>query len=111
MNSIIYCSHHAKERLRERCGVNKKSALRCAELAVSRGQHYTETKGSVRRWLEDQIQGNHEIYIHGDKAYVFTDRMILVTVLQLPSEIARCNNNNRRKIRSLQTASVQSIYF
>lgn len=97
MDNIVYCSHHAKGRLRERCGVNKKSALRCAELAVSRGQHYAETKGSVRRWLEDQIRDNGEIFVYGDKAYVFTESMILVTVLQLPPEIARCNNNNRKK--------------
>ena len=98
MGNIVYCSQHAKERLKERCGVNKKSTLRCAELAVSRGQHYTETKGSVRKWLEAQIiDEEKQIYVHGDKAYVFTNSMILVTELQLPPEIVRCNNNNRRK--------------
>ena len=99
MENIVCCSQHGKERVRERCGINKKSALRCAENAVSRGQHYMETKGSVRRWLDDQIRNTgHQIYVYGDKAFIFTsETLMLVTVLQMPAEIARCNNKNRRK--------------
>lgn len=99
MGNTVYCSIHGKDRIRERCGVNKKSTLRCAELAVSRGQHYTETKGSVRKWLEEQIHGgDREIYVHGDKAYIFaTDSMVLVTVLQMPSDITRVFNRNNKK--------------
>lgn len=98
MEKVVYCTQHAKDRLRKRCGISKKSTLRLAELAVSRGQHYTETKGSVRKWLDANIkQEDTQIYIYGDKAYVFTYSMLLVTVLQLPPEITRCYNNSRRK--------------
>lgn len=99
MENIVYCSLHGKNRVRERCGVSKKSTLRCAELAVARGQHYTETKGSVRKWLDEQIHGiDREIYIHGDKAYIFaTDSKLLITVLQMPSEIARTYNRSNKK--------------
>lgn len=98
MDNIVYCSQHGKERLRERCGVNKKSALRCAEIAASRGRHYTETKGSVRRWLEDHIRDeDRQIFIYGDKAYIFSDNMVLVTVLQMPGELVKQSNYQRVK--------------
>ena len=98
MGNTIYCSHHGKERLRKRCGVSKKSALRCAEIAASRGRHYTETKGSVRRWLDDHIRDeDRQIYIYGDKAYIFSDSMVLVTVLQMPGDLVRQSNYQRAK--------------
>lgn len=98
MENIVYCSHHGSSRIRERCGAKKKSALRIAENAISRGQHFSETKGSVKRWLEQQLHDkSNQIYVYGDKAFVFSNNNILVTVLQIPSDIARCNNNNKRK--------------
>lgn len=98
MENIVYCSHHGSSRIRERCGAKKKSTLRIAENAISRGQHFSETKGSVKRWLEQQLHDkSNQIYVYGDKAYIFSDNNILVTVLQIPAGITRCNNNNRRK--------------
>lgn len=102
MDKKVNVSYHAAERIHERCGIGKKSAKRCTELALDRGQHYTKTKGSVRRWLEDQIKGGEkQIYAYGDKAYVFSPSgLVLITVLQMPPEIARCHNQNLKKERA-----------
>lgn len=118
MNRTVNITYHAADRIHERCGISKKSAKRCAELAATRGQHYTETKGPVRKWLEDQIrEDGRQIYVHGDKAYIFADSLVLVTVLQLPPEIVRCNIRNLKKAhasmrRGLATApETQNIFF
>lgn len=98
MDNITYCSIHGSERIRQRCGVSKKSARRCAENAVARGTHYTQTKGSLRRWLDGKIHYGRQIYVYGDKAYVFAeDSLTLITVLQMPPGIARLSNQSRKK--------------
>lgn len=106
-DNIVYVSVHATDRVKERCGISKKRSLRMAELAVERGQNYTDTKGSVRKWLDHQIKNDdRQIYVYGDKAFIFSKyNMVLITVLQIPAELVRCNNNNRRKAaRAMQYA-------
>ena len=94
---IIYVSHHGKKRIRKRCGVSKKSALRCAEKAREYGMHYDEVKGAVRRWLENSLGVNRDIFVHGDKAYIFSENNILITVLQMPPDIVRKHHKNIKK--------------
>lgn len=116
MVSAANVSYHAADRIHERCGIRKKSAKRCMELALDRGQHYTKTKGPVRRWLEDQIKdSDKQVYAYGDKAYIFSPNgLVLITVLQMPPEITRCHNHNLKKARAAArrtNASEKTIYF
>ena len=116
MEKKVNVSNHAAECIHERCGIGKKSAKRCTELALDRGQHYTKTKGPVKRWLEDQIKGGEkQIYAYGDKAYVFSPNgLVLITVLQMPPEITRCQNQNLKKARAAARrtdASEKTIFF
>lgn len=105
MNSIIYVSQHAKGRVRERCGVGKKAALRKAELAVARGKRYTETRGAVRKWAEEKLEGTENvIYFHGDDAFIFSPGMILITVLKMPAELTGKYNRAQKKC-SLRAAA------
>ena len=83
-------SNHARKRVKERCGVSKKSANRMAELALERGVLREHTKGPLRKWLDNRYTSeNGQIVAWGDKAYIFSDQKILITVLQIPSAITR----------------------
>ena len=102
MNGNIYISNHARQRIKDRCGAGKKAAAeRICNLAIERGTNAEETKGTVRRWLDQQYYDeNRVIYLYGDKAFSYTedlDDLVLVTVLQLPAEIFRTVNKNRKK--------------
>lgn len=105
MNTNIYISNHARQRIKERCGTGKKaSAERMCCLAIERGINAEETRGSLRHWLdEQQYEENRIIYIYGDKAYIYSKDdgdLVLVTVLQLPAEIARIAIKNKKKRQS-----------
>lgn len=47
----IQVSKHAEERMRERCGLNKKSVERMAQRAYENGTHHNETKGNLNKWI------------------------------------------------------------
>jgi hypothetical protein len=92
----IQVSKHAEMRMKERCGINKRSAQKIAEKAFTNGYTHSQTKGNLRKWVTSLYFNNksaNNIRLYGDKAYIFTDEM-LITVLQLPS-------NLRNDMRSL----------
>lgn len=103
MNEYIAISDHARQRIKERCGTNKKAAAeRQCLLAIERGICSTQTKGSVRKWADAKLEGQNDmqLFLYGDKAYLFgvsNMTFTLVTVLQLPTEIARTAAKNRKK--------------
>ena len=85
-------SKHAKKRVKERCGVSKKTADRVAKLARERGVERENTKGPLRRWLDAKYlnsDANSTLVVWGDKAYVFSAQNVLVTCLQIPSVITK----------------------
>lgn len=82
-------SKHASKRIKERCGVSKKKADRISRMAYTRGTDRLETKGALRRWLDDKYSEGFRIVVWGDKAYLFSGEKVLVTVLQVPSELTR----------------------
>ena len=92
MEKTTKTTKHGKQRIKERCGTPKSSADRMCRLAAERGTRRMQTKGSLRRWLDDtasKYAGEKEYIVYGDKTYIFSKEMVLITVLQLPSEIAR----------------------
>ena len=89
----VRASKHASKRIKERCGISKKSANGMCELAVARGIARTDTKGSLRRWLDVAYErhGNGNIFVYGEKAYVLTEcATTLITVLNVPNEHKKC---------------------
>ena len=90
----IRVSNHAKQRLKERCGTKKSSAKRMASLAASRGVERSNTKGPLRRWLDAKYTSeNGQVIAYGDKAYIFSDQMVLITVMQIPAPITKKMKN------------------
>jgi len=81
-------SYHAAKRIKERCGVGKRSADRVTSLAYERGVVKERTKGALRKWLDSKDRReNGKIVVWGDKAYIFSETCVLITVLQIPSSI------------------------
>ena len=79
-------SNHAKERMKERCGFNKKSCDRMASKAFKEGISHKQTKGRLNKWVTSLYFKNksaNNIRLYGDKAYIFCDS-VLVTVIQIP---------------------------
>jgi len=79
-------STHAKKRLHERMGVNKKSSERVAQNALKSGIKRQDFSGSIRRFL-DMLYFQYmdkEIIVYSNKVFVFAGD-ILVTVMDLPS--------------------------
>lgn len=84
-------SMHAAERLKERCGLNKKSMQRIAQKAFDEGIRHGQTKGRLNKWVTGLYYNNqnaNNIRIYGDKAYIFCGE-ILVTVIQIPADLTR----------------------
>ena len=79
-------SSHAKQRLRERCGFNKKTQERMAEKAFNEGITHKQTKGRLNKWVTSLFFKNsnaNNIRIYGDNAYIFCGET-LVTVIPVP---------------------------
>jgi len=94
----IIVTKHAEQRVRERCGCNKKSVKRMAQRAYDKGLRTEDTKGAVRAWLDDKQAkhaDNEAIRLYGDKAWMFANpsQPILLTILQIPTELQRKVND------------------
>jgi len=86
---MVDVSDHAARRLRERCGLNKKSIQRIADKAFNDGIRHSETRGRLNKWVTSLFFYNrsaNNIRIYGDKAYIFT-KNTLITVIQIPTDL------------------------
>ena len=84
-------SEHAKERLKERCGFNKKAIERMSQKAFEEGIPHSKTKGRLNKWVTSlyfRNQNANNIRLYGDKAYIFCGT-VLVTVIQIPSSLMK----------------------
>lgn len=103
---VIRVSNHAVDRVRERSGINKKSAQKLAERAYARGIKQSDVKGTLNKYIKNISDKENyrglDIRIYGDKAFVFSnsgkyvDKLIdfngnkiitLVTILQIPNNL------------------------
>lgn len=88
----VIVSRHAQERLKERCGLNKKSIQRMAEKAYTYGISRVEMNGRLHKWAtsiaRSGVSNATNVKLYGDKLFLF-DRAILVTVIQVPSNILK----------------------
>ena len=80
---------HARYRMKQRCGVGKRSAHRMAEKVYRLGVRHGETSGNLRKWVDAQYFYNrsaNQIRLYGDKAYIFHNEK-LITVIQIPHNL------------------------
>ncbi len=84
-------SKHAEDRLKERCGFNRKTYERMAQKAYDDGITHAQTKGRLNKWITSLYFRNknaNNIRLYGDKAYIFCDE-VLVTVIQIPVDLMK----------------------
>lgn len=84
-------SNHAKVRLKERNGFNKKSYERMARKAFVDGVTHSQTKGNLNKWLTSlyfKEEKANNIRLYGDKAYIFCGDT-LVTIIQIPNNLMK----------------------
>lgn len=87
----MHVSSHAKHRLKERCGFNKKSQERIAKKAFHEGITHKQTKGRLNKWITSLFFRNcnaNNIRIYGDNAYIFCGET-LVTVIPVPNSLKK----------------------
>lgn len=88
---MVQVSNHAEKRLKERCGLNKKSIQRMADKAFDEGIRHSDTKGNLKKWVDSLYfysKSANNIRLYGDKAYIFAGHM-LVTIVQIPQNLFR----------------------
>lgn len=84
---MVGVTTHAKRRLKERCGVNKQSAIRMAERAFNKGISFDNASTAIKQYISsvylchDKMCNNIRIY--GDMVYIF-DNQTLITVYPIP---------------------------
>ena len=88
---MVTVSKHAKKRLKERCGLNKRSIQRMADKAFIDGVRHSDTRGRLNKWITSLYFYNKtadNIRLYGDKVYIFTGNT-LVTVIQIPPKLLK----------------------
>lgn len=84
-------SNHARQRMKERCGFNRKAQDRMAEKAFYEGITHKQTKGRLHKWVTSLFFKNcnaNNIMLYGDNAYIFCGET-LVTVIPIPSNLKK----------------------
>lgn len=82
---------HAKKRIHQRMGINRKSAEKISKRALREGFEVREFKGSFRRYLDSKFlqQKNVKIKIYLENVFLFSLDGWLVTVFPVPSKYKR----------------------
>lgn len=84
-------SNHAKQRMKERCGFNKKAQGRMAQKAFDEGIAHNQTTGRLNKWVTSLFFKNcnaNNIRLYGGFVYIFADDT-LITVMGIPSNIKK----------------------
>lgn len=89
-----YVTNHAKQRIHERMGVNRRGSERIAGIALEKGLKASETKGRLKKYTDavclSHCVGNN-LRIYAEKVFIFHDNA-LITVLSLPNELKKLAN-------------------
>lgn len=84
-------SNHARQRMKERCGFNRKAQDRMVEKAFYGGITHKQTKGRLHKRVTSLFFNNcnaNNIRLHGDNAYIFCGEA-LVTVIPIPNGLKK----------------------
>ena len=80
---------HAKRRMKQRCGIGKKSAERMAKIVFDKGLKHCDLNGNLKRWVDSlyfRNQTANQIRLYGDAAYIFHNNT-LITVIPIPDNL------------------------
>lgn len=89
-------TEHAKQRMKERCGFNKKAAERMAKKAFEQGITHAQTKGKLNKWITSLYFKNvkaNNIRVYGGFCYVLCGET-LVTVIPVPANLKHLIERN-----------------
>lgn len=82
-------SEHARMRMQERCGFDRKTGDQMAKNAFEQGITHGQTKGRLNHWISwlylKKKRANN-IRIYEDNAYIFCGET-LVTVIPVPEDV------------------------
>ncbi|MEO5914861.1 MAG: hypothetical protein ABIS50_11550 [Luteolibacter sp.] len=94
-------SEHAADRAKERFGLNRRAIGRVAAAALEHGISPTDTRGSLRRYLDVKaaLHPGCEPVIHHLRVFVFGREDTLITVWELPHEFLRSAESAVKKAR------------
>ena len=99
-------SKHAKDRLKERCGIPKKAIERKVKIALEKGLKHKETSGSLRKYVSAlycKEKDGTNITLHDDMVYIFT-KTTLITVFHLPNKYKNLLKKQlERKTKNMKT--------
>ncbi len=90
----VNVSGHGDKRARKRAGLSRKSIARTCELVVQYGLHLEAARGRVAAWMTELTAWaagdlyRRRVILYAEKAWVFAPDYTLVTVLNLPHDIA-----------------------
>lgn len=85
-------THHARKRLKERCGVDEKSSKKWAKKVFDEGITYEQTGGKLKEWLRKCYSSNEKeskvIRVYDDTAYIYDcgKNPVLVTAISVPDK-------------------------
>ena len=99
----IIVSNHANSRMRERIGINKKSCQRLAEKAYIDGISSIDASGELQNFMNYIANKHHNnafVRLYGEKVFIYAkefdmadglQKMVLVTVIQIPNNLTKKN--------------------
>ena len=78
----IYISRHAFDRMRERNGWNKKTALRMVKKIYDNGLNPGDVKGEYQSWVRDRAKKHPEVIMkfYGQMLYIFDNKVLVTTI-------------------------------
>lgn len=84
-------SQHAKKRMKQRCGLHGKSAVRMGNRVLEEGIRREYTKGRLRKWIDWVCSYNPQTIpvLYGEKCYIFSECNVLITILNVPSDLTK----------------------
>ena len=98
----MYTSDHARDRIQERCGINKASCDRIAKIAFDNGLTHAEATGQLKAYITKTFCRNesaNNIRIYAEKVWIFSEDK-LVTVFGIPKGLKdQANTQIKRKSR------------
>lgn len=90
-DDVVYITDHAFQRMKERHGWNKKTAIRMMKKVYDDGLTLKDVKGKTASWIFETICSNDsksdEIRIYGDYVYIFNKKTLL-TSYRIPGKAA-----------------------
>lgn len=87
---MVYTTNHAEQRIRKRCGLNKKSVDKTAQLAYEQGLTREDASRKLCRYMDAIAAGRKgtKIRLYHNFVWVFCGQA-LVTVYPIPHEFSK----------------------